>query len=459
MSLPHKPKIMIGVPGFGGVVPQCQENFFGFAFRLGRDMPEYEFLLRIVIKKEQFRARNNLIDMAIANGCDYLLMLDDDMLIPSDLLSRLLEHDKDVIGALYWQRSGAHHPVVLYDDPKPSGDLGIKFASPFANIMTKRGLYQVDIIGGGCMLFKMHVFDKLKNPYFWWEAHEGTDIAICRSLRELGYEIWVDTSIELGHLGEPQIITSRTVPQYSAEMGRIREDLFRDVANYLELPDEAVKSAIIQATEKASRQEHWGDRDGNDWAQVLDYYQSGDAWHILNLTGFQLSSENRARRFVFTEFDRVLPRGSVVLDYGCGVGTCALELANQGYDVLALDLQGVPTMDFVRWRLEHHDLPGSVRTMTIDAPLPAMPLGETLDGALMISVLDHLPYPYETLQWVISHLRKGGALVCDWEMMKDEGEHQHLMQYDPHTFQHWMRDQGMECTPEKPWLFIKQGAA
>jgi hypothetical protein len=72
-------------------------------------------------------------------------------------------------------------------------------------------------------------------------------------------------------------------------------------------------------------------------------------------------------------------------------------------------------------------------------------------------VIDHLPNPYESLEYCIKALRKNGVLICDWERMKVDGEDQHLMRYDAQTFQHWMKDRGMYCTPDKAWLFIKEG--
>ena len=44
-------------------------------------MPDYDFELGIKTKSEQFRARNAIVEGAIGRGCDWILMIDDDMII------------------------------------------------------------------------------------------------------------------------------------------------------------------------------------------------------------------------------------------------------------------------------------------------------------------------------------------------------------------------------------------
>ena len=461
---------MIGVPGFDGVQAECQENFFGFAFRCGRDLPEYDFLLKIIVKKEQFRARNNLVNMAIANSCDYLLMLDDDMLVPTDLLQRLLTHDKDVTGALYWQRGGAYHPVLIHLDEKPDGEFGMRFYSPFDEVFFKRGLYQVDAIGGGCMLFKTEVFNKLTPPYFWWEATEGTDIGICRRLGEAGVEIWCDTSIELGHLGEKQIVTSRTIPQYHAEIGQMKELLFADLCEYFGMSQEQVEAEALKAGQQEMRQEKWfrhieaprlgGATPRNpapmDWSEVRAFYQDPDPWAVFNLAYWAARSIDASRRFALTEMSRLVPDGGRILDYGPGIGLTTIELAKQGYFVTAVDIAQAPTLEFLKWRVKRHGIDDQVEFLEIEEPNPNDPLGYLFDAALMISVLDHLWRPYDVIYWIHAHLRPGCPLICDWESMHQDDEPQHIIHYDQYTFQKWMREHDFRCSPEKTWLFFKR---
>lgn len=449
-----RPKIMIGVPGFAGVHPKAQENFFALAFACGRRMPDYDFLLKIVIKKEQFRARNNLVDLAIANGCDYLLMLDDDMLVSSDLVQKLLAHDKDVIGALYWQRGGSYNPVIIRDVPHEDGSVGIDFYLPHDPIIRDPGLYEVDIIGGGCMLLKVDIFRKILPPYFWWEAQEGTDVAICRRLREAGVSVWIDTSIELGHIGEETVVTSRTIPAYSHELGRIREQLFEDLMVYTGETAEGLQGALLSASHRAHRKDEWGVRD--TWEKVRDFYIQPGLWKVLNLGYWNMRSGDFTREYALTDMAQLARTPGRILDYGPGIGVCVIPLAHAGYHVTAVELAGAPTLDFLRWRVDRHSLGDRVEILEFADPYPAGHSPEPFDAALMISVMNHLWEPYKSVQWVNAHLKQRGYLICDWQFLHNDDEPQHIMKYDVHQFEHWMKDQGLRCTPERPYVFYKE---
>ena len=452
-----RPKVLIGVAGFLGVVPQCQENFFGFAYRCGRDHPEYDFLLKIIIKKEQFRARNNLVDLALVNDCDYLLMLDDDMDIPPDLFGKLSRHDKDVTGALYYQRGGAYHPVIMKQVSKKVRLKGIDFIHHFDAMITKPGLYELDgIIGGGCMLFKTDVFRKLQQPYFWIDGIVGTDVHICNQLREAGVKIHVDTSIELGHLGEPPLITSRNIPTYNQEIGKVNEAFWEDLKSYFCMNDIEMEQAVTLACAGNAREVEWNREPRDTWEQVRKYYQQGDKWHVLNLAAYNLKHDE-ARAWVINNMKRVVPAGGSVVDLGCGNGYVSLPLAQRdGLQVTAMDLTGVPTLDFVQDRIKKHDLVGRMTTKEFDTPVPS-DLDTPVDAILMISMFDHLWDAHGMMAWAAHNLKPGGYLVCDsWRTLKKETEPQHLLKFDPHTIERQFRKLGLTLMPEHPFLFKKE---
>jgi GT2 family glycosyltransferase len=194
--------LLIGVPAWDGIRAEAQEAFCGLCYALGTSR-QVQLGVKIVTRREQFRARNELVSAAIGSGYDWLLMLDDDMLPPPDLFERLAAHDKDIIGALYWQRQGAENPVVMRI---PEGQQRPAFLPPDAPELTTPGLYQVDVIGGGCLLAKTRLLATLPFPVFWPDLHFGTDIGLCLRLRQLGIAVWIDTRVQLGHLGPAKII-------------------------------------------------------------------------------------------------------------------------------------------------------------------------------------------------------------------------------------------------------------
>lgn len=450
----EKPKVMIGVAGFHGVQPEVQENFFELAYNLGRRAPQYDFLLKIMIKREQFRARNSLVDLAIINGCEWLLMLDDDMVVPPNLFERLVAHDKEVCGALYFQRGGAYHPVLMKRYTKKDGLVGIDFLHAFDEMLVKRGLYKLDgVIGGGCMLFKVDVFRKIPQPYFWIDGIVGTDVHICQQLHDAGVDLWVDTSLELGHVGEAKIISSRTVPKYSKKLGEVNEELWEDLKAYLGFDNLQMESETYKAAEPISRKTRWLSAPRDTWEGVRAFYQDYGNWHVLNLGRYNLGYD-QARDFVINDLHAVAKPGDVIADFGCGLGYCTIPMLRAGYTVIPMDLAQTPTLEFLRWRLKRHALTTDI--VECDAPIPN-DLPVKVDGLVVISVFDHLWDPMGFLDWADRNVKVGGWMLCDtFFNVKTEDEPQHIIKYNPHKIVHELRKRGWVATPENPLLFYKE---
>lgn len=462
----RKPRVLIGVPGFAGVLPEAQENFFELAYHCGRYAKGYDFLLKIMTKREQFRARNTLVDLAIMNSCDYLLMLDDDMIVPPNLFLKLVAHDKDIIGALYFQRGGAYHPVLMKQKSEKDGFRSIEFLNHYDPALVKPGLHPVDVIGGGCLLMKVDVFRQLTQPYFWIDGVVGTDVHLCTRLRDAGIQPYADTSIELGHLGEKPIITSRNVPRYNKQVGLVQEQLWSDLKDYYQAADDdELHSRMVRCSEGNIREEKWGAY-RQHWDDIRRFYTVDAEWQVLNLARYNLQNDE-ARDFVVSEHDRLLSPGATVIDYGAGLGYCTIPLAQAGYGVYALDLEGAATLKFLRWRIAKHNLGietctqdrkgGEVAIQAFRSELPDPVPGFQADGCLLISVLDHLPDPWGAIEWISAHVKPGGFLVCDtWRQVPMEDEPQHLCRFNAHTFVKDLRKLGWRDVPENPFLFIRE---
>ena len=147
-------------------------------------------------------ARNSLVQQALEEGCSHLLMLDTDQVYPADTLTKLLSHQKDICGVRVHRRWMPFDPIFL------RGDIG-KYESVPDDEKYSGDLIRVDATGTGCLLFDMNVFLKIDSPWFEFGMHEGRpvgeDINFCSKARTAGIEIFVDTSIEVGHLATVQI--------------------------------------------------------------------------------------------------------------------------------------------------------------------------------------------------------------------------------------------------------------
>ena len=144
--------------------------------------------------------REKLIDEAIKMEADYVLWLDSDMMFPSNVVLKLLAHNKDIVACNYMKRS-LPMKTVAYTD--------LNDWDSWVPMEPQEELVKVKGIGMGCILMKTDVFKKLEKPYFEFRFKEdtkdwfGEDFILQDKIQKVGYEIFVDTmlSMEIKHVG------------------------------------------------------------------------------------------------------------------------------------------------------------------------------------------------------------------------------------------------------------------
>lgn len=141
--------------------------------------------------------RNNAVREALEAGCEYILFIDHDNILPADALIRMLEYNVPVVGCLYFERKYPHLPLI-YTFEEDFQTVRVEYNYP-------QGLVKCDVIGLGCSLFKMEVFRQMQDPWFCYE-HKGhvwgtEDIAFFHKLKDKGIEVFIDTAHTVGHLG------------------------------------------------------------------------------------------------------------------------------------------------------------------------------------------------------------------------------------------------------------------
>jgi SAM-dependent methyltransferase len=97
----------------------------------------------------------------------------------------------------------------------------------------------------------------------------------------------------------------------------------------------------------------------------------------------------------------------LALDYGCGVGTAAIRLAELGYSVTVADVPG-RTFDFARRRLEARAI--EFRGLAVEDDLPALPR-ERWGVAVCFDVVEHLVDPASAARELVDAVEPGGGLA------------------------------------------------
>jgi GT2 family glycosyltransferase len=216
-------KCLVGIPCGSGVMPAYTVDGL---FKMTR--PCLTSLL-IIERQTVDKARNYIIEMAIRLQVDYILFADDDGVLPADTLERLLEDDKDIVGAPMMTRNvrdnGQHALCVFekYDFYIGDGKTINKYRSIEKFDNSQGYLHKVDAIGGACFLIKKEAFEALYSKHngkpfeFLHEVHEtkehgvtvrdvSEDICFSERAKQEGFDIWIDTRVRPVHLGKPEFI-------------------------------------------------------------------------------------------------------------------------------------------------------------------------------------------------------------------------------------------------------------
>ena len=151
-----------------------------------------------------YDSRNKLVKHALEKEMDYVFWLDSDMTFEPDVLERMIKHmedGKDIVTGLYFRRALPFTPVIFKTfEKRPEGG----FTWTDYKDYPKDEPFEVAACGGGCLMVRTSVFmDMMLNYRTWFDPLEGAgeDMAFCLRARELGYKIWCDPSIKLGHVG------------------------------------------------------------------------------------------------------------------------------------------------------------------------------------------------------------------------------------------------------------------
>lgn len=432
-----KPVICLGVPCYREVAPEILEDWMRLAYHCGRRLPQYEFVLAIKTKSEQFRARNAIVEAARQVNADWLLMLDDDMVInpdittgPSDaygFIERLIAHDKDICGALYYQRGGHCSAVLMAKIPDAKGYRFLR------DDELTGGLQRVDVAGGGCLLIKMRVFDKLNHPYFAPEHEFGTDIQLCRQATAAGFEVWADTSIELGHLkNERVIVTSRNRHQFQITdtlSGEVKQqfvgsDVFErvidDAAEWTGFPHIAAMADVAFAFMQKRKETPVSDA---EWYRLFPKERvARQAW--FNHT----PAKRQMTEFILATVNDAKPLR--ILDFGCGIGITAFALAQRGHQVTACDIGGGGTLEFLKWRTKQHGVP-----MTFHDSQGGIPHlgGAQFDVIVAMDSIEHVEAWERLVDELSAHLVPGGVLFANNAILEDASHPEHYL-WDPKAF-------------------------
>lgn len=183
----------------------------------------------MVANKRIDHARNEIVAAALRAGAEHVFFLDSDVLAPpgafQQLLLRARNNNHKIVSGVYWSKSNPCYPLIFHEPGCGSNmdwRVGDYIKAPYA-------------IGMGLVLIHTDVFRAISDSC-WYTIDYGLtidketgatmassmteDLPFCQRALDAGFDIWVDTGIQAGHLV--------TTQDYQEVWKRTFIDVFRE---------------------------------------------------------------------------------------------------------------------------------------------------------------------------------------------------------------------------------------
>jgi len=204
-------KIHFLTPCYGGNITEvCFSSYLGFTIMAMQNGINFQ-IDTLSNESNVNRARNSCAAKFLSGDCTHLMFVDADIQFNPQDIVKLINHDKDIVGGIYPQKTLPPKMVVnTLNNGKQQGDL-----------------IEVGTLGTGFMMIKRSVFEKMieegatpyvdaiglspeenANQYDFFQCtidskgrYLTEDWSFCRRWRQLGGKIWADKTIGLTHVG------------------------------------------------------------------------------------------------------------------------------------------------------------------------------------------------------------------------------------------------------------------
>jgi hypothetical protein len=196
--------------------------------------------------------RDVLLSQALAWNADFIVMCDDDMVLPSDALATLCELARSdavvgIAGALYYSRDGLR-PMAVED--WDSSDTGKGCIPAFGASEP----VPVSGVGFGCVVIRAAAVKTLQKPYFsahvYVEPSAGRvrvcneDYLFCDRVRAAGYAVVLHPGVRCGHYDRARNAVAPATWE-SPETTNVRRVAIQSGSEYKTVPLERAPQAAI----------------------------------------------------------------------------------------------------------------------------------------------------------------------------------------------------------------------
>lgn len=187
-------KLLIAIPNYDQMPYEFVQSLTALIMRLKDDSVNFD--VEIIGGTLIYVARDKLANKAINEGYSHVLWLDSDMVFTEDLLDDLSFSGMDFVSGIYHSR---HKPY-----------LSCVFKSINLTTLERYGTdypkstFEIAGCGFGCVLMKTEILEQVRSYYgscFLPMKDYGEDIAFCHRVADLGFTMYAEPGVRLGHIG------------------------------------------------------------------------------------------------------------------------------------------------------------------------------------------------------------------------------------------------------------------
>ena len=188
-------KLLIAIPTRGQMPYLFVKSLTDLIRRLDEDGVDYELAFQNATLV--YIVRDKLAEKAIAGDYSHVLWLDDDMVFKDDLLDDLMFCGKPFVTGLAVGRRSPHFACV-FKEIYPGVQRWTYEEYP-------QSPFRIYGCGFACVLMETSILEDVwihHGTCFFPTRELGEDVAFCKKAMDLGYEIWAEPTVKLGHIGE-----------------------------------------------------------------------------------------------------------------------------------------------------------------------------------------------------------------------------------------------------------------
>lgn len=194
-----KGKILIAVPTFENIKPQCFKSIYGLT-----NPKDFNLYFDYVKGYDCSRARNEIAKLAINHDFDYVLMVDSDVSVPKDAIVKLLECETDIALGWYFKKRTRTDESVIFDFGKDFTGENMIYAKTLSKLNDP---FEIKGGGLGISLVNVNVFRKMAYPYFKYVIYNNDtilseDLYFCSEARKYGMNIKCNPNVKGNHIYE-----------------------------------------------------------------------------------------------------------------------------------------------------------------------------------------------------------------------------------------------------------------